>query len=65
MDYMDIAWNIYSNKKRMEKIQSLRGYHRRTEKINNLITAECRENKIKLSKEQREEIYSFIVARVK
>ena len=58
-DAYDVAWKIVLDEKRVEKIKNT-PHRKMGERIEGLITAVCREGKVKLTEEERRATRLFI-----
>ena len=61
----DVAWKIVNDEKRVEKLRKINKRIRRFEKAEGMITAVCREQKFKLTEEERSETMHFLHRRMK
>ena len=64
----DVAWKILGNEKRLEKLRKIADSNAwlyvKYEKVNNIITAVCREQKIKLSDDEYGVTMRFLLERL-
>lgn len=61
----DVAWKIVHDEKRVEKLRKINKRIRRFEKAEGMITAVCREEKVKLTEEERRETMRFLHRKLK
>lgn len=64
----EIAWKILGDEKRLEKLRKIADSNAwlyvKCEKVNNIITAVCREQKIKLSDDEHGVTMRFLLGRL-